>query len=174
MTTTRTIRAGSLRARFSAHRRKRIQGDSLPLANYRQQDAHSCGFLAALTVIQHLLPETVPMSEVLDAVRPDFDRGTSRRQVVRGLAQFGISAPYRDDLTVWHLHSFVQVGVPVIISVFPQGWEGDHWTVVQGFSAKRVYLTNHYSLSLGLFVEQWIENWGDGSETGAGLVCERS
>lgn len=172
MTTIRTIRAGSLRARFSAHRRKRIRGVALPLVNYWQEDYHSCGFLAALTVAEYLRPGTDPR-DVLSAVRPALDSGTPRRRMVAGLAALGITAKYRDDLSVFDLHLLVRAGVPTIVSVWPEWWVGDHWTVVQGFSAHRVYLTNHYSMTVDWFNSEWIDSWGDGSTTGAGLVCVR-
>lgn len=172
MTAIRTIRAGDLRARFSAHRQKRISGPSLGLPNYWQEDYHSCGYLAALTVAEYLRPGTDPAA-LLATVRPGFDTGTTRHRVIKGLASVGVSAVYRDDLTIWDLYLHVLARVPIIISVFPEWWDGDHWTVVQGFSTHRVYVTNHYSLPLGLFLQEWVDNWGDGCHTGAGLVCRR-
>lgn len=173
MTAKRVVRAGRFRATYSAHRRKRIDGPALRLSNYWQEDYHSCGFLAAFTVAEFLHPEGISAAEVLGAVRPEFNSGTSRSRVVRGLAGVGVQATYCDFLTVFHLRDAVQAGIPVIVSVFPEEWAGDHWTVVQGFSSKRVYLTNHYSMSLDWFNYEWIDSWGDGATTGAGLVCRR-
>ena len=79
-----------------------------------------------------------------------------------------------EDLTFRHLWEYIRDGTPVIISVWPWSWPGDHWTVVQGFTLGRVYLTNYWSLTSRAFREEWIDNWGDGSKTGAGLVCKRS
>ncbi len=160
------------RSRFSVHRRKRIDGVSIPLNNYQQQDYHSCGYLAALTVADYLVPNSCP-KQLLSVVRPGINTGTSRGRVIKGLASVGIKAKYREDLTILNLIAYLIEKTPVIISVFPDWWNGDHWTVVQGVGNSRVYLTNHYSMTMEDFNREWIYNWGKQYLTGAGLVCER-
>ena len=167
-----TVKADGLRVKYTTHRPKRIEGMSLPLLNFKQQDNHSCGFLAALTVARYYDPGIDDLA-VLLAVRPSFDHGTSRRKMIGGLAQLGISAAYCDTMTVEALRLCVRGRVPVIISVLPDHWAGDHWVVVQGFGQGRVYLTNHWSLRVRDFKREWIHNWDEGP-LGAGLVCTRT
>lgn len=166
----RTVKAGSIRASYSTHTNKKISGDSIRLKNYVQQDEHSCAFVAALTVARYFKPH-LSAKDVLKTVRPLVSAGVDRSGLVRGLKKLGIKATYKNDLTVGKLRDYVKRGVPVIVSVWPDEWDTDHWTIVQGFDDKRVYLTNHRSLPKWMFRKQWIENWEDGSTTGAGLVC---
>ncbi len=169
----RIVRSGGYRASYSEHRKKRIGGCALSLQNLKQQDSYSCGYLAALTVARFYNPKVCD-KEVLLAVRPVAGVGTSQRRVINGLWCFGISAQYRDDLTVFDLHAYVSLKVPVIVSVWPDYWPGDHWTVVQGFDRGKVYLTNHYSMTLDWFQHEWVDNWEEDTHLGAGLICTRS
>lgn len=165
-----TVRHGGLKALYSVERPLPIDGVSLPgLKHYRQQDYYTCGYLAALTVVEYFRPKVDP-KELLSIVQPIEGVGTERDNIVEGLNHFGISVLYKDDLTIPMLHLCVELGVPVIISVWPDGWVSDHWTIVRGFSGRYAYLTNHYAMNMGMFQREWIDNWED-TDTGAGLVC---
>lgn len=168
----RTVRHGKLQVQYSLHTNKRITGEKINLKNYKQQDAHSCGFVAALTIAKHLKSD-ITAKEVLAAVRPTVTQGVDSDRMIAALKRLGIKATYEDDLTVGSLLNYVREGTPVIVSVWPDEWDTDHWTVVQGFDEdnKKIFLTNHSSLSVKMFKRQWIENWKDGSTRGAGLVC---
>ena len=168
----KTVKSGRLRASYSLGSRPRGGGVSIPLPTYVQEDYHSCGFLAALTVARYFYPR-VPDVDVLRAVRPGMGTGTPSERVVAGLAKVGVEATYRGDLCLCNLRGLVMMNIPTIISVWPSEWPGDHWTVVRGFRSGRIYLTNHYSLTLDWFWTEWVTNWGDGACTGAGLVCKK-
>ncbi len=170
----KVIRKAGYSARFSVHRPRRIKGLTLPLPNYRQEDYHSCGYLAALTVSEYLLGKDFCPKDLLMAVRPSTTSGTTRHRMMKGLESVGIDSYYTDGLTVLNLLACIRRNIPVIITVWPDWWPGDHWTVVQGFAGSRVYLTNHYSMSMKDFKREWIEAWGSEFKAGAGLICERS
>src|SRR5947209_13476040 len=59
----------------------------LDLPAYQQLDDHSCGFIAALTVVQYFDPGVRP-GDVLAAVRPSVDSGCDQRRLVRALRRF--------------------------------------------------------------------------------------
>src|SRR4051812_13190587 len=59
----------------------------LDLPAYQQLDDHSCGFIAALTVVQYFDPD-VRSEDVLETVRPSVDSGCDQRKVVRALRRF--------------------------------------------------------------------------------------
>lgn len=166
-----TVKIGRLTASYSEGPSQPINGLLLALPEYTQEDYHSCGFCAALTVARYF--DADASDEVLLASTQTMPGwGTSQKGIITGLAVLSVVARYRDDLEVRDLRTYVSLGVPVIISVWPDGWSVDHWTVVRGFSKSRVYLTNHYTLTLRGFEREWIENWEEG-EYGAGLVCTK-
>jgi hypothetical protein len=140
---------------------------------YRQLDGHSCSFLAALAVIRYFAPQT-PVMEVLRAVAPSSLWGCDWRPVVRCLKQFDIKAEYRERLGLRTLRRLTAAGTPVIVTVEPEGYAGDHWTVVRGVDlrTRRVHLTNYEeadadgSMAWAAFQADW---W----PRGEGWVCEQ-
>ncbi len=149
-----TVKHGNLTSRYSIHSNKRIDGPSIPLKNYQQQDDHSCGFVAALTLSRHFDP-TIPAPVVLKAVRPTKSAGVNEVQLAKALQEVGVATTYKTDLTISKLRKCVENGIPVLISVYPEAWSSDHWTIVQGFDNEKVYLTNHKSMSIAEFKKQW-------------------
>ncbi len=159
-----TVKLGSMTSKYSLHSNKRIDGPSIPLKNYKQQDDHSCGFVAALTVCRLLAPE-VSAKDVLRAVRPTKSGGIDGESLIESLGQLGVDAKFRDDLTIGNLRKAVEKGIPVMLTVYPEDWTSDHWTVVQGFDDSRIYLTNYKSLSIAQFKQEWFD-------VGDGIVCQ--
>lgn len=158
-----TVKVGNLKSKFSVHTDKRIS-NGIKLKNYRQQDSHSCGFVAALTVARYLKPDT-SARDVLSAVRPTKGAGIDRAGLTGALKQIGIAAVYRDDLDAANLRRLVDRGIPVVVTVWPDDYRSDHWVVVQGFDGNRVYLTNYKSVSVRDFNRIWFDR-------GEGLVCQ--
>jgi ABC-type bacteriocin/lantibiotic exporter with double-glycine peptidase domain len=166
------VKFGNFKVRYSEHRNKRIEGDSIPLKNYKQQDPHSCGFVAALTVARHFNPD-VSDREVLKAVRPLLNWGVNRVKLTKAIRSLGIKADFRKDLTIAKMRKHVKEGSPIIVSVWPAKWETDHWTVVQGFGADLVHLTNHRSMIVENFLKQWSDmDMRSQGGSGEGIVCE--
>jgi ABC-type bacteriocin/lantibiotic exporter with double-glycine peptidase domain len=159
----RIVRVGNLKSRYSLHTANRIMGSRIPLKNYKQQDTHSCGFVAALTVSHYFNPDT-SAKDVMSAVRPTKSRGIDGKGMKRAVKQLGVKATYRSDLTIGKLRKYVERRVPVLVTIWPDDWSSDHWTVVQGFDGNRVYLTNHKSLSVKDFKREWFY-------PGQGFVC---
>lgn len=164
-----TVKSGKLRASYISHDISSIDGIYLSLTNYEQQDSHSCAFIAALTVVRYLGLE-VTDEEILKAVRPTT-RGVDGSELVTALEKLGINANYTENLSVAKLIDYTEQAIPVIISVWPDEWDTDHWTIVRGFDDTHIHLVNHTRLPYKLFKKQWIHNYEDGSKTGAGLVC---
>ncbi len=165
------IQSGRLQASYSAHKLPRLLWPALPLPNYHQQDWHSCGFVAALTVV-HYFDSKVSDVKVLEAVRPSINTGTDNGKMMKGLAALRIRADYREDLDTDRLFGVLAMGLPCIISVWPDDWDGDHWVVVRAMGADRVHLTNYGAVSLSRFEREWIKNW-DSGDYGAGIICTR-
>lgn len=177
----KNLKSGAITASYSHHAIPCGMTVSIHLPNYKQQDYHSCGFLAALTVAKYFIPE-ISALEVLEAVEPRIGEGTNQKRMIRGLNSLGVVTEYDDTLTPIILRKYVKQGTPVIISVWPDNWDGDHWCVVRGFTevyippsnkrvSRTIHLTNHYDMNIKQFIREWIHNWGDGSRTGAGLIC---
>ena len=158
-----TVKVGGLRASYSLHAQKRIDGLSIPLQNYQQQDEHSCGFIAALTLSRYF-DSGSDAKAVLQAIGPAAAGGVDRKKLVKALRQLGIDAEYTESLTVPKLRSHVERGVPVAVTVWLEDYGTDHWTVVQGFSGDRIHLTNYKSLPVEQFLGQWYTQ-------GLGVVC---
>lgn len=167
-----TIKHGELKAKYSIGQSEPFEGVSLPgLRHYEQQDHYSCGFIAALTIVSYFKPGVYP-KDVLSAVQCVDVEGTSRKKIITALDHFGIWAEYRDDMTISDLLSLIHFGLPVAVTVWPDGWKMDHWTVVEGFDRKHnVHLINHYKMSPRDFWHEWVEPWGEEWKTGAGLIC---
>ncbi len=158
------VSAGNFRSKYTLHEDKRIDGPSIPLKNYKQQDDHSCGFVAALTV-SRLLNPTLSAKEVLSAIKPTKSAGIDGKSMVGALRNIGIAATYRSNLTLGSLKQLVTRGTPVMLTVYPEDWSSDHWVVVQGFDDKKIYLTNYKSLPIEQFKHEWFDK-------GEGLVCQ--
>ena len=143
------------------------------MPNYRQlkSDTHSCGFIAVLTVV-HYFTTDVPPKDVLVAVRPAKESGCDQKRVIAALKQFGISAEYRDNLGPRRLRQLVEAGIPVLVTVYPEDWTSDHWTVVRSMSEDdRVSLTNFEGCGpQGMSWKDFTAVW---YTRGEGLVCRR-
>lgn len=164
------IKSGRLQASYTSHRLPKLLWPALPLPNYHQQDWHSCGFVAALTVARYF-DSRVSDVRVLEAVRSSLDTGTSQKKMLNGLRALGIRPTYREDMDIDRLFGVLAMGLPTIVSVWPDDWDGDHWVVVRAMGADRVHLTNYGAVSVTRFQREWIENWGE--ECGAGIICTR-
>jgi hypothetical protein len=170
------VRSGRFEVQYSTDKNEQIKGPHVCLTNYRQQDGSSCGFVAALTVVRHFKPDT-PARDVLLAVRPEPDWGVNRVNLTASLETLGVHVGYRNDLTIDTLKAYVNKGIPVIVSVWPDEWINDHWVVVRGFDDERVYLTNYKSspLSIDDFKKEWsdMDMRCERGNSGEGLVCRR-
>lgn len=167
----KTIKCGRIKAAYSRHKSHQFEGSRIELINYKQQDYYSCGFVAALTVTRYYSPNT-SARKVLEIVRPSINYGVNRFDLIKSLRALGIDATLQDDLTLTKINGLIKKGVPVIVSVWPEGWYSDHWTIVQGFDSKRVHLTNYGVLSFKEFYEQWsdMDMRGRGKSR-EGIVC---
>lgn len=149
------------------------------ISRVHQLDEHSCGFLAALMVIRYFDP-TVSIRDVLAALLPSPVRGCSQREIIRALSQFGIRARYREGLGWVRLMKVAKAGCPVIVTIHPDEWLSDHWTVVRGLRERlrRILLSNPAPRGYeyeGL-AKDGSMSWNDfnriWSPRSAGLVCE--
>ena len=152
-------------------RRKRLAGTGVPgIPRYHQLDGHSCAFLAALAVVRHFAPET-EADEVLRVVAPSPAGGCDQRHLIRCLKRFGVTAVYSEGLGRRRLLQLAAAGTPVIVTVWPEWYGCDHWTVVRGVDrAGRVYLTNYDWLNKSGSIDwkEFLEIW---QPRGVGLIC---
>jgi ABC-type bacteriocin/lantibiotic exporter with double-glycine peptidase domain len=155
-------------ASFTKRVRPKINGNFIYIPNYRQQDRHSCAFLAVLSVVQYFNGKIKPC-EVLEAVQPTVENGSDRKKVEKALRHFGTNPEFKNNLTINNLITLLGYEVPVIITIWPKSWSYDHWTVIQGIDEEqqRIYLTNYGSVSLDTFDKEWFEY-------GEGLICRPS
>ena len=174
------IRIGGRRtsARFRVERQRPGRMPH-PISRVHQIDEHSCGFLAALMVIRYF-DSTVSTRDVLAALLPSrCEDARSERSSVR-LSQFGIRARYRERLGWARLQGLAKAGCPVIITIHPDEWFCDHWTVVRGLKdrSRRILLSNPAPRGYeyeGLAQDgsmSWSDFNGIWYPRGAGLVCE--
>ncbi len=165
-------------ARFRIER-----GSEYPIPRVHQIDEHSCGFLAALTVVRYYDP-TVPTRDVLAALMPSPSRGCSQREIIRALKRFGIRTNYHTELAWWEMLSYCRTGrtgLALVVTVQPDEWVCDHWTVVRGIerNPKTVILSNPAPTGYeydGLDEDGCI-SWRDFNKVwwpkGAALICSR-
>jgi len=142
----------------------------LGIPRYHQLDTHSCGFLAALAVVRHFAPKT-GADDVLRVVAPSPASGCDQRHLIRCLKRFGVAAVYRERLGPRSLHRLAAAGTPVIVTVWPEWYGCDHWTVVRGLDrAGRVFLTNYNWLTRNGSMDwkDFLDIW---EPRGVGLVC---
>ena len=152
---------------------KRPAAAALDIPRYRQLDDHSCGFLAALAVVRHFAPPT-EADDVLRALAPSPAGGCGQRRLIRCLKRFGVTAVYREGLGRRRLFRLATVGTPVIVTVWPEWYGCDHWTVVRGLDGRgRVFLSNYNWLSKNGSIawKDFLDIW---TPRGGGLICKPS
>jgi hypothetical protein len=139
------LKAGRWTAEYTRHR------DSPVSHAFTQKDDHSCGFIAALTVCEWLRP-CIPPAQVLKAVRPTRAAGVGRRGMLRAFEELGIPAEFRKGLRIQDLRESL-----VVLSVWPDGWASDHWTVCVKVEAKHITLANYGRLLIPQFKREWYD-----------------
>ncbi len=142
----------------------------LGIPRYHQLDSHSCSFLAALAVVRYFAPET-EADEVLRVVAPSPAGGCGQRHLIRSLKCSGVAAVYRERLGRQRLHRLAAAGTPVIVTVWPEWYVCNYWTVVRGLdkAARRVFLTNYDWLTRIWTGRDFLDIW---EPRGVGLICE--
>lgn len=153
---------------YSQERQPRMSGATLELPNYRQPDAHSCGFIAALTVV-HYFNSYAPVEDVSLAIGPTKEQGCDRDRMVEALEKLNVKAEYANDLTIDKIEEYIGQDKPVIVTVYPENYSCDHWTVIRGIDKEKkvIYLSNYRAMSLSSFKKEWYD-------PGEGLVCTYS
>ncbi len=126
-------------------------GGSVPLVH--QLDGHSCGFLAAWVAARCYYPE-VTVREVLETMPkgylPSPMHGLSEHGMRVTLRRLGIDAPTKQRLGWRRVLESVKEGNPIIICVWPDDWDVNHWTVLYAVRerSKKVLLSNCYMYDL--------------------------
>lgn len=142
-----------------------------------QLDGHSCGFLSALVVGQYFEP-SLTARQVLDAIpkgwQPSPQWGISAHKLTRTLDKLGIDAQYKERLGWGKLHRLTEKGHPVIVSVQPEWYAVDHWTVIRRMKdhPRGVLLSNYDWLDSDGSIS-WYSFRSIWSPLGVGLVCRK-
>ena len=167
----RLVRGRYASSSFYVRRKRPAGAVALGVPYYHQRDDHSCGFFAALAVVRHFAPSTTA-EEVLRVVAPSSAGGCDQRRLIRCLKRFGVTAVYREGLGRRRLLRLAAAGTPVIVTVKPEWYSCDHWTVVRGLdrTARRVFLTNYNWLTKNGSIDwkDFLDIW---DPRGAGLIC---
>ncbi len=77
---------------------------------------------------------------------------------------------YRSNLGPRRIRGLIEAGIPVLVSVYPEDWSSDHWTVVRRISDDdRISLTNYEGCGpAGMSWKDFTAIW---YTRGEGLVC---
>jgi hypothetical protein len=167
-------RVGGRRVSSCFHTRQTECAGTLDIPLYRQLDGHSCGFLAALAVVCYFEPLTPPV-DVLRSVAPSPVWGCGWRDIKRGLKHGGVTPAWHDRLGPRTLRRLIAGKMPVIVTLFPDGYLCDHWTVIRGLDlrSRRVFLTNPGEVPADPDGSMtWTEFSAAWRPRGAGWVCE--
>lgn len=167
------VRGRRASARFWVER-----GGDHPIPRVHQEDSHSCGFLAALTVAQYFHP-SLTVRDVLNAIplgwQPSPMWGLSPHKLTRTLTGLGVNCEDKEGLGWGRLLRSTREGHPVIVTVQPEWYECDHWTVISDMNEimlRRITLSNYDRqpdgyLSWHGFKKIW-------SPRGAAIVCKKT
>ena len=163
-------------ARFYMERTRGGRKHLLPIPRVHQLDDHSCGFLAALVTVQYFDP-MVSVREVLEAMPnkalPSPVRWCSEHKLQCALSRFGIDAPCIYNLRWRKLMQLTTEGHPVIVTILPEDWTCDHWTVIRRITSRHVWLSNYDEVKDGrLAWDEFRDMWWPYGTRG-GLVCNR-
>lgn len=100
---------------------------ALPIPGYVQSDAHTCGFIAAMSICTYF-GKLIEPRLVYHTIRCRVS-GTSQTDLIKGLRLMGISASQRYDMTPDKLRRAIDDGKPVIVYHELE----DHWEVLYGY-----------------------------------------
>lgn len=145
----------------------------LPLEGRRQVEDFSCGFVAALMVVEYF-NRPVTVDRLYRLIGPHEEWGASTRKVATALRRCGIRVGLRDALDFDGLAAAIEAGHPVITCIKEPGVDDSHWCVAYGISRKprRVFvagvglphLDDGKVLPWGTFAGMW-------TPRGNGMIC---
>ncbi len=141
---------------------------ALAIPSHYQLDDHSCAFVTALNVLKHYHPLTSPR-ELLGILQPHPGTGRDQGAVIRALRHFGVAASVRVGLGPRGIFNLLVRNSLVIVTVWPEGDECDHWCVIRGIDLVRekIFLVNH-GQRRGLTWRGFRDVWWP---RGLGLAC---
>jgi len=115
----------------------------LEVPGYRQMDDHSCGPVAAWSILQTFHPGSTSYHAFYADCEADED-GANEIQIIRALRMNRIGVGLRDEMTFKDLIKTIDRGFPILSSIRQRGWE-DHWVCIYGYGLKpsRVFTCNH-------------------------------
>lgn len=141
----------------------------LPLQGYAQIRNYSCGFVAALTVIEFLKRRKVSETRLWNKM--DIDEDGCGTGVIRStLKDYGLKVSTRYDLTFEQVVKAIRAGKPIICSCN----DGMHWVTIAGVTLKpkMVYYTGNIARLSPMHIS-WKEFRKDGGCDGDSLICSR-
>jgi len=147
----------------------------LALRGSRQVEDFSCGFVAALMVVEYF-NRPVTVDRLYRLIGPHEEWGASTRKVASALRRCGIRVELRDRLGFDELAAAIDAGHPVITCITSPRANNSHWCVVYGVSRKpsRVFVAGiglpHLDAGKVLPWASFRRVW---SPPGNGLVCSR-
>ena len=152
------------------------EGESrLDLPVYAQIDTYSCGAVAGFQVAKYF-HQTAVFSEFYACTSPSPDHGTSTKQLIEALGQYGIrcSRPRRPSLK--GIRAAIDAERPVIITIQNTGSDNMHWVTVYGYGDGYMLMATN---GLPFFNNHRVDNrkfmqlWHKGCRPDT-LVCRRA
>ena len=147
----------------------------LELRGYRQVEDFSCGFAAALMVLDYL--DAAPsIDRLYELVDPHPKWGTSTRRLATALRHCRIRVSIRDELDFDAITKAIAAQRPVITCVAAANGNDSHWAIVYGFGIRprRLYIggVGLPHLNAGKVVP-WRRFRSMWTPVGNGLICSR-
>ena len=161
-------------------RPKAGEGRDVGLRGFMQTDGHSCGYVAALSVLFTLKPPlTLPgrlaaARDMWISTAPHIEKGVPETRLIRSLRDSGIIVGVRRGLTFAAIRAAIDSGFPVITVLRTADPKENHWTTVHAYSLRpnRVHLANTRVVEGLEAAPMWSDFtrrlWAD---RGYGLVC---
>ena len=148
---------------------------ALDLRGYRQVEDFSCGFAAALMVLDYL--EAAPsIDRLYELVDPHPMWGTSTRKLSTALRRCGIRVSIRDELDFDGIAKAIASQQPVITCIDAASGNDSHWAIVYGVGIRprRLYLGGvglpHLHAGKVISWRAFRSMW---TPVGNGIVCSR-
>ncbi|MBL8025690.1 MAG: hypothetical protein JNL74_04730 [Fibrobacteres bacterium] len=139
----------------------------LNLNGYSQVRAYTCGYVAALTVIEYLKGPKIGAARLFREMKIDED-GCGTEEIRRVLRLHGVKTATRYDLTFNQVVRFISDGKIIVASC----GHGEHWinVVGVGLHPKKVFYTGNVASPSAKRIS-WKAFKEDGGCRGDNLIC---
>lgn len=114
----------------------------LDIPAYSQINSCCCGVVAGFQLVKAVDP-LADFSDFYAEVEPDREFGTTARELIRALREFGVPMRQKMRLKLTDLKDSIDRGQPVIMVVQNRCSDSSHWVMVYGYGDRHVLLANN-------------------------------